>query len=232
MVLNDFLYSVAPNTMLLGLLFIIFYIFINFSLSKIFREERASSAIISLCVSLLAVYGINRTSLDISGIFSSIGISEELIYAVVPWLIIGLAILGSFVKDKITGRKRFRLYRLFIILGAFLIILSFFAYEQTVLLIAGIALILIGLFLLWKSKKKGTLPPQVGTNGSDALIAAAKKFKDWAKRQSNPRFVGSWASFINYLKRGGWVGSEAEICNRLRISQNDFVRIFNKYGRV
>ncbi len=232
MVLNDFLYAIDPNTMVLGLLFIIFYVFINFSLSKIFRRERASSAIISLCVSLLAVYGINRLNWDLSNIVFNLGISENILYTVVPWIILGLAVLASFVKDPTTGRRRFRLYRLFMILGAFLILISFFAYEKGIVMIIGIALILIGLFLLWRSKKKGPPSTPGGANGSAALIDAAKKFRNWAKSQSNPKFVGGWTNFINYLKRGGWGGSEAEICQRLRISQNDFVRIFNRYGKV
>jgi LPXTG-motif cell wall-anchored protein len=155
MALNDFLYTIDPNTMLLGLLFIIFYIFINFSLSKIFKNDKSSSTIVSLCVSLLAVYGINRTNFDLNGLLSRIGLNSDLIYTVVPWIILGLAILASFGKDA-NGKRKFRFYRFFMILGAFLILLSFFAYEQGVLMIIGIALILLGLFLFWRSKKKGT----------------------------------------------------------------------------
>jgi hypothetical protein len=233
MAISDMLSSIDPTTMLLGLLFIIFYILIKFSLSKIFKNDKSSPTIISLCVSLLAVYGINRSNFNISGLFSNIGISEEIIYAVVPWIIIGLSILASFAKYPATGKRKFRLYRLFMILGAFLILLSFFAYEQGILMIIGAILILIGLFLWWRNKKKGTSSPPPGTtNGSAALEAAAKKFNTWAKGQSNPRFVGSWANFINYLKRGGWGNNEAEICQRLRISQSEFVNIFNKYGLV
>jgi hypothetical protein len=237
MVLNNVLYSIDPNTMLLGLLFIIFYVFINFSLSKVFRKERASSTIISLCVALLAVYGINKTSLDISGIFSNIGVSENTTYAVVPWIILGLTILASFAKDD-TGKRRFRFYRLFMILGAFFILLSFFAYEQGITMIIGIVLLVLGLLFFWGSKKKDKINSQQGnnkqnsSNGRDALINAAKKFHDWAKHQPNPKFVGSWANFINYLKRGGWGNSESEICQRLNISQNEFVHIFKRHGLV
>lgn len=237
MALRDAFYSIDPNTMVLGLLFVIFYILINFSLSKVFRRERASSAIISLCVSLLAVYGINKTNFDISGLVYNIGITENIIYTIVPWVIIGLAVLASFVKDRTTGRRRFRLYRLLMILGAFFILLSFFAYEKGITMIIGIVLIVLGLLLWWfVTKKKGTSPTPSGANGSDALIRVAKQFKDWARRQPNPRFSGSWANFISYLKGnyGGrsWGNSEADICQRLNISQGDFVHIFNRYGLV
>lgn len=231
MAIRDMLSSIDPNTMLLGLLFIIFYVLINFSLSKVFKKERASSAIISLCVSLLAVYGLNKLNWDLSGVYLNLGLSEEFLYSVVPLIILGLAILGSFVKDSMTGKRRFRLYRLFMILGGLLILLSFFAYEQTILFIAGIVLILIGLFLLWRIKKKGTSPAP-GANGRDALINAAKQFNSWARRQPNPKFVGSWANFINWLGKGGWGNSEAAICQKLNISTGEFAKIFQDYGLV
>lgn len=234
MAISDMLSSIDPNTMLLGLLFIIFYVLINFSLSKVFKKERASSAIISLCVSLLAVYGLNRLNWDLSGVYLNLGLSEEFLYSVVPLIILGLAILGSFVKDSMTGRRKFRLYRLFFILGGFLILLSFFAYEQTILFVAGIVLILIGLFLLWRIKKKGTslAPSANNPNRRDTLIKAAKQFNTWAKGQSNPKFVGSWANFINWLSKGGWGNSEAAICQKLNVSKDEFVKIFNDYGLV
>jgi hypothetical protein len=226
--IRDMLSSIDPNTMILGLLFIIFYVFINFSLSKVFKKERASSAIISICVSLLAVYGINKTNFDVSGLFYNIGINENILYTIVPWIILGLAILGSFAKDETTGKRRFRLYKLFMILGAFFILLSFFTYEKGTVMIIGIVLLLIGLFLWFMvRKKKGKIPQQNTGNGRDALIKAAKQFKDWAKKQQNPRFVGTWAKFINWLG-----GSEAQICQRYGVSQSDFVHIFNKYGLV
>jgi hypothetical protein len=292
MALNDMLYGIDPNTMLLGLLFIIFYVLINFSLTKVlFKKEKASSTIVSLCVSLLAVYGINRTNLNISGMFSKIGVNDTIIYAVVPWIILGLAVLASFTKDKTTGKRSFRLYRLLMVLGAFLLLLSFFAYQQMITLIAGIILIVLGL-LLWikvknknsqvqgralKSgnlflwilflalialgiyavinnityliigaavgllivgillfKKKINLAPSgqsqsqgSSKQGQDYLIRAAKKFHDWAVHQPNPKFSGNWAMFIKYLG-----GNEEKICQRLGVSKNDFVGIFNEYGLV
>lgn len=235
MAISDMFSSIDPNTMLLGLLFIIFYVLINFSLSKVFKKERASSAIISLCVSLLAVYGLNKLNWDLSGVYLNLGLSEEFLYSVVPLIILGLAILGSFVKDSMTGRRKFRLYRLFMILGGLLILLSFFAYEQTILFIAGIVLILIGLFLLWRIKKKGTSPAPgaLGNNNRrDELIKRAKQFHDWAKSQSNPKFAGSWANFIFWLNGNRRGGHEADFCQTYGVSQGEFVKIFQDYGLV
>jgi hypothetical protein len=231
--MSELLSNIDPNTMVLGLVFIILYVLINFSLSKIFKKERASSAIISLCISLLAVYGLNRTDLNFSNIFFNLGFSENTLYLIVPWIILGLAILASFVKDKTTGKRSFRLYRLLIALGAMIFIIGLTPiYQKAIFIAAGLILILLG-FFLWLRKKihlKKNINPVDGTN---ILIEEAKNFKKWALRQRNPKFYGGWTYFVSYLhhKRGYPRGAKA-ICNQLGISQRDFDNIFNKYGLV
>jgi hypothetical protein len=232
--MGDLLHSIDPSTMILGLVFIILYVLINFSLSKIFKKERASSAIISLCVSLLAVYGLNMIDFNLSGVLFNLGISEDLLYLIVPWIILGVAIWASFVKDKTTGKINFRLYRLFMILGAILLLIGLIpgVYEQTIFIIAGIILILLGI-ILWSIKKVNIRRNTNPLNGVDILIEEARNFRRWALRQKNPKFYGSWTYFVSYLynKRGYPKGAKA-ICNKLGISQRDFDNIFNKYGLV
>jgi type IV secretory pathway VirB3-like protein len=232
--MGDLLYSIDPNTMILGLVFIILYVLIHFSLSKIFKKERASSAIISLCVSLLAVYGINRIDFDLSRVLFNWGVTEDILYLVVPWIILGVSVWASFVKDKVTGKISFRLYRLFLILGGILFLIGLITgvYENIVFIIIGIILILLGITLWFIKKvslKKNTNP----SDGIDILIEEARNFKKWALRQRNPKFYGGWTYFINYLhyKRGYPKGQKA-ICNKLGISPGDFDAIFNKYGLV
>lgn len=226
MIITDFLYAINPNDILLGLLFVIFFAIINFALYRTLKNKQ-TSGIISFCVSLLAVYGINRTNLNVAGLFSNIGLSENLIYTVIPIIIIvGLVFMIWKLKLPWT----------FILIGALLIIASLIpglVYEKFIVMLIGGALFLLGLFLLWRKHKKKAQNPQQNTgNGRDALIKAAKQFHNWAKVQSNPKFVGSWANFINWLGKGGWGRSEAEICQRLNISSREFVHIFNRYGKV
>jgi hypothetical protein len=220
--LNDMLYSIDPNTMILGLLFVIFFAFINFALYKTIKN-RGTSSIISFCVALLAVYGINRTSFDLTGIFSSIGISDKLIYTIVPILIL-IGLIFMIWKLKLGWT--------FILVGIALIAGSFFVYEKSGVFIVGIVLIILGIIILvWKNKKiKKELPNR--NKGRDLLIDAAKKFKEVAKKEKNPKFFGTWAKFINWLGQNGWGGSEKEICDKLQITKDDFVDIFNKYGLV
>lgn len=224
-ILRNMLNSIDPNTMILGLLFVAFFAIISFALGKSLRDKKTAN-IIAFCFSLGAVYGMNRTNFDVSGMFYSIGISEEMIYTILPWIIlVGLIYMIWKLKLPLT----------LMLVGILLIIASFFVYEQTWVLIVGIILFVLG-FLLWlrKRKKKGPSTPNTpnSTNGKDALIKAAKRFHDWAKVQQNPRFIGSWVNFIHYLKEGRWGSSEADICQRLGVSQSEFVHIFNKYGLV
>jgi type VI protein secretion system component VasK len=224
--------------MILGLLFCIFFALINFALVKTLKNKGTSS-IISFCVSLLAVYGINRTNLSLSGFFTKIGLSNTLIYSVVPILII-IGLIYMIWKLKLS--------KTLMLVGIFLVIISFtpIIYTKSTVMIIGIVLFILGL-IFWimkkrRDRKKGTTTgdkpkenkPQgpSESEGKSKLKDAAKKFNSWARSQPNPKFVGSWANFIHWLGKGGWGGSEAEICARLGISQADFVNIFNSYGLV
>lgn len=291
---------IDPNTMILGLLFIIFFTFIQLALGKTLGDKR-SSTIIALCISLLSVYGINRTNFDVTGALYGVGINEEMIYIIAPILIIA-GIVFMIWKLKIAST--------FMLLGIFLILTSFFAHETYVVLGVGIALLVLGIIFWFIKKKRGKNNPNSGlrnnswnkntpkipkkkplvlllfmfglaliivnfitvgnifvlgtgigliglailiwifklfkkkrTNsdnipekrrqkGIDNLIVAAKKFKSWAKDQKNPKFSGSWAMFIGWLKDGRWGRNEKDICNNLGITVNDFRWVFNKYGKV
>jgi predicted membrane channel-forming protein YqfA (hemolysin III family) len=177
---------------------------------------------------------LNRIDLDLNRFLFNLGVPEDLLYLIIPWLILGLAIWGSFVKDRITGKRSFRLYRLFLILGTILIIIGLIpgVYENALFIISGIILMILGI-ILWamrKARNRRNINPM---NGVDILIEEARNFKRWALKQKNPKFYGGWTYFVNYLhyKRGYPKGQKA-ICNQLGVSPRDFDSIFNKYGLV
>jgi hypothetical protein len=150
--LNTTLSAIDPNTMLLGLLFVIFFALINFALVKTLKNKGTSS-IISFCVSLLAVYGINRTNLSLSGFFTKIGLSNTLIYSVVPILII-IGLIYMIWKLKLS--------KTLMLVGIFLVIISFtpIIYTKSTVMIIGIVLFILGL-IFWimkkrRDRKKGT----------------------------------------------------------------------------
>jgi hypothetical protein len=241
--LGDVFYNIDADIMVLGLLFVIFFALINFALYRALKDK-GTAGVVSFCVSLLAVYGISRTNWDVSGLLYGIGISENILYTVVPFIILAGLIF-------IFWRLRKSLGAAFMLIGIILIVASFFVYEKLLLMGIGIGLFIIGLFL-WFRKRRLKKNPKVNSlenpkekerekekvienrrdKGIDILIDAAKRFNKWANSQPNPKFVGGWTYFVNYLKKGGWGGSAAEISARLGISEADFTRVFNKYGIV
>jgi hypothetical protein len=141
---GNLLNGLDANTIVLGLLFVIFFVFIQFVLQKSLKDKSTSS-IIALCVSLLSVYGLSRTNLDISGMFYNIGINDNIIYSVIPIIIlVGLIYLLWKVKLRFIMTA----------LGIILIVGSFFVYEKTTVLIAGIVSLVIGLFLMYKESRR------------------------------------------------------------------------------
>ncbi len=171
--ISNFLDSIGPSTMILLVLFIIFFallhniVFINF-----FRGNRTVSAIISFCVSLLAVYGINRARWDLGGLFYGLGISESALFTLIAIVLLIIVIYAIFTK---------KLKYLFLIFGIFLTLISLFTdliYERGIAIVIGLVLLVIGGLLL---KRKGRRAPydHGGYPPSGSVGRGYKKFKDW-----------------------------------------------------
>ncbi len=257
--IEEFFYSINPNDMVLGLLFIIIFALINFVLGRtILKQNNATKNIISLAVSILAIYGINFMNLDMSRFFYNFGISDIILYNVVPILSLCLIIFLSIRKNK-EGRKTFSVRLFLIIIGIILILASLFeiVYETVKILIIGIAFIIFSILLflikLFKKKDDSKKDPikdpdkkdlnqtpnkkNIDQNGSTQegiryLIELSRRFKAWALTQPSPKRSGTWAMFIYWLKQNRIGRDEKEICQRIGVTKRDFVEIFNKYGKV
>ena len=70
--LGNILSSVDPSTIVLALLFVIFFLMIKFALGKVFKENESISNGISLAASLLIIWGINQSGFNYSGAFGNI----------------------------------------------------------------------------------------------------------------------------------------------------------------
>ena len=141
----QFLYAIDPNTLILSLLFLIFFAFINWILMKNLNNQ-ATSAIISFSISGLIIYGFFRINYDFASLFFNLGLSQDLLYTVVPILIL----LGLiFLIRRVGFRKTL------MIIGAILVGFSLtdLVYEKGLLLAIGIGLIILG-FLLGLKKPK------------------------------------------------------------------------------
>lgn len=132
------------NTIILGLLFIIFFVIVQLALSKSMKDKNSAS-IIALCVSLLSIYGLSKTGFDLSEFFYNFGISQTIIYTVIP-IIILVGLIYLFWKVKV----RF----IFVVLGLILIVSSFFVFKKDLILIIGIGLLVVGIWLMVKESRR------------------------------------------------------------------------------
>jgi hypothetical protein len=243
--ITDALRQIDPTTMVLSIFFVGMFALLMFILGRTaLKENHATRTIISLCISLLSVYGLTRTNFNITDFVFSLGVSEDIIYFGAPILLLLFVFFLSRKRDPVTGRRKFSLGRFFIILGAIFIVLGFTSliYQKAFMIIVGAGLAALGGIIA--NREKLRFPKGGGGNnqnppdekrrqqGIEFLTNASRRFKKWALSTGNPKFYGSWAMFINWLGKGGHGRSESEICQKLGITQNDFVRIFNRYGKV
>jgi membrane-associated HD superfamily phosphohydrolase len=150
--LSELLNQIDEATLVLFAIFLIVFVLLFFSLKRVFRGDTTTSGIISVMLSLLITYGVNKTGLDIQGLFSNIGISGEILSTILP-----IVILGGIVFLIIFLAKNSLL-----VIGGVLILLSNFVYASTLLIVIGIILIVIRFFIkrgVWEMKgKKDTFP--------------------------------------------------------------------------
>lgn len=146
--LSEVLSQLDETTLLLGLLFVVSFALINFSLSKLFDSQRGIASIIAFSASLIITYEVNRVGFDIAGFITSFGISSELLFILVPIILIAGLIYLIW---------KFTLRGVLLIAGALLMGISFtdLVYEKQTLFVIGLILFLIGLWLYIRRGKTG-----------------------------------------------------------------------------
>ncbi len=143
--LSDLLDSIDSSTMILGAAFIISFAFINFALSKVFKDKygepnKATAGVVSFVIALLITYGINKTGFDFEGLFFDIGFSEGVLYTILPLVLLaGIIFLGI----------KFGFRVILIVLGGLLFIISLtdLIYSKGIAIVISLGLIGLGIFL-------------------------------------------------------------------------------------
>ena len=152
--LGSLLNGVDDSTIVLGLMFVIFFVLINFSLDKFFKGNKSVSGAIAFSVSLLIIWGINRSGISYTNIFYNLFffIPSGTLETLWPLVIIGAIIILSIKYGFLKG-----IGLVFIFSGAIMVFLSFtnLVYETTGALGFGALLIILGAgFLAWSAKKE------------------------------------------------------------------------------
>lgn len=185
---RDFLYNVDIESLLLGLTFILILAIVLAVLGRFprFRQNPAIKTVIGFSVSLLSVYGISKTRINLENIFYNLGFTEDLLYNVILIVFIGFFVVAGYVRKK----RKWRLYRPLILLGFMLTVASFTSiiYEKGMALTIGIPLLIIGIFLWWRkwrwaSKNRGEKEwSDIRTRRSEIDYARKKARRDSKKK--------------------------------------------------
>lgn len=147
--LSDFFNTIQPSTLILGVIFIICFAFVNFALGKFFKDaqgnpNRAIAGIVSLAVSLLIVYWVNRSGFYFDFAYNGgIGISLGAL-----WTIGSIAFPILFI---IIGMK-YGWGMPIMLSGILLIITSALSYQAYIGGIIGVILIIFGGYL-WNKRR-------------------------------------------------------------------------------
>ncbi|MBI4116639.1 hypothetical protein HY449_02760 [Candidatus Pacearchaeota archaeon] len=152
--LGNFLSSVDPSTIVLGLFFVIFFLMIRFALGRVFKGNEAVSNGISLAVSLLIIWGINQSGFNYYSAFGNIffflptGFLEAFwpLILVVVWILL-------IVKNGLAKGSAITM----ILIGGILVLMGLTEnlYEQGFSVAIGVVLIIAGIAIyLWGKDKK------------------------------------------------------------------------------
>ncbi|MBP6857125.1 hypothetical protein KBC25_01740 [Candidatus Pacearchaeota archaeon] len=141
----DIFYNLDAELIIFGLLFVLFFAIIRLALSKTIKDK-GPLGVISLSIALLSVYGLSKTNLDFPGFFYKIGINNNLLYSVIPIIIL----VGTlYMFWKVTARVIFSFF------GVLFIIVSFFLQNAVWLFrIIGIIFLIIGIVLIRREAKR------------------------------------------------------------------------------
>ncbi|MEX0920673.1 MAG: hypothetical protein WDZ62_00200 [Candidatus Pacearchaeota archaeon] len=151
----------------------------------------------ALLIALGITYGTYRSNFDLGNIFFNLGFSANFFNLIIPFLLIISAAL-------LIWRFNFRTFLMSF--GGFLIALTILTdviYEEGVALISGIIFLLIGLFLLWRARKKENEYPQSPRNSNNYSSGIYNKnMRRGGQKSTRGRFV-SEASVDRYERRFG-----------------------------
>ncbi len=234
--LSNLLDSIDSSTMILGAVFIISFAFLNFALSKFFKEQKAIAGVVAFVISLLIVWGINRTGFDFEGLFYGIGFSEGILSVILPIiLIIGAAIIVW----------KFNFAILLLIFGILLLFITVFTeiiYANGIATIIGIAAVLIGIYLISKKKRINTsyksypynIPPKFRKRDLPSRPGrfrnALKRYNkyDWEKEKKQAavagKIIGAPVKAGVWGVKKGWKGAKLTGRGLGRVGQKAYER--------
>ena len=149
--LGDFLNSVDESLIVLGMIFLIVYAVISYSLNNVFRGNKVVSGTIAFAIALLVIWGVNRSGFDYNGLFYNFFffLPTGFIETIWPLILFGLFVIFTIRYGLVNGAGR-----LLTILGVLMIFLNFTGifYEEGTSLVIGLLLFFAGLMITFRSR--------------------------------------------------------------------------------
>ena len=143
--LSSILDRIDPSTAILGALFFIFFIFLNFSLNK-FLKNRIWAGIAAFAASFLIIYFLNK-NYDVYNLLYGWGFSDSFLSIIIPLILIGILVFIGFSLGW--GASIISLGVLLIIAG-----LTEMIYETVWAFFLGAVAMIIGIYIASKELKK------------------------------------------------------------------------------
>lgn len=143
---SELLESIDESFIVLGSIFILSFIFVNFALSKFFKQSDGTpnkpvAGIAAFVISLLITWGINKWGIDydsIIDILSNIGLPTEILMIALPLILI-VGIIYVIIRFGVLA---------FLIIGILLLATSFTNLFYNDMIIFWIGIIIIGISLI------------------------------------------------------------------------------------
>jgi len=146
-----------------------------------FGKNNSIATVISLAISFMAMYGLNRTNFDLTIQFYKLGIPEDSLYIAMPILTIIFLFFLSRKTNPETETKRFSFGRFLTILGGLMLLLGLmpFIYQKAFMIGLGAGLVVVGMIISKKQGKRiltttGRGIGQVGRYAGKELAATGK----------------------------------------------------------
>lgn len=143
--LSDLLSEIDSSTMVLGATLIISFALLSLALSRVFKENKQLTNVISFVLALLITWSVNKTNYNFEDFFYSIGIPTDFLFALLPLIIIGGFIFIGFKLGVGKGIIAF---------GIVLLLSTFVVYEKEATIFYGIIFIIVGYMVNKKWPKK------------------------------------------------------------------------------
>jgi hypothetical protein len=145
--LSEILNSVEPSMIILGVIWVVSFALIYFSLNRlILKDNPGIAAVIAFALSLLITWGYNQTGWNVQYLFPGLNISTDFLSSALPIILI-IIVAVLFVTTK---------YYAFTIIGGVCIIAGLlnWVYEKTLLFIIGAILLAVGIFFIIRKNSK------------------------------------------------------------------------------